>query len=488
MANSQHLCWLRGAVTSWNNRRKSNPFSPDLSSENLSRMLGGHEREDIREITVRLSGINLSGANLSNAMLRDTDLTGAAFLQAILTNANLIGSNFTQAMFVDSQLRNTKLHSANFSKTRFFHSDLSLAQFVGANLGGAQLWQCDLNGTHLYNADVIATDFIQSRPWTARLYFPATRDRVDAGSFDRKEVDGINALLDDCREFRKTHGDDIVLYFRGESRSSWDLYPSVMRVPSEGEAAIRSAEAEMLNDLMTRQPEPFSGLRSALAQWVLAQHHGLRTRLLDITRNPLVALYYACDDDGEEDGRLHVFAVPRSLIKPFDSDTIRIISNFAKLPRGEQNLLLGKTAADAQGDIFPSAAQGIHEGLKLFALAKAHLHSILRKESPYFEDRIDVRDLFRVFVVEPQQMFERIRAQSGAFFLSAFHERFERDEILNWNRDIPIYSHYVLKVPQCRKRTMLDDLGLLNVTRETLFPSVDEAARAITQQHLGRAK
>ena len=41
-------------------------------------------------------------------------------------------------------------------------------------------------------------------------------------------------------------------------------------------------------------------------------------RLLDVTENPLVALFFACEEDERydcEDGRLHVFAVPESLIK-----------------------------------------------------------------------------------------------------------------------------------------------------------------------------
>ena len=45
MANPEHLDWLREGVNRWNNRRSQNPFVPDLRSEDVSRALGGHERE-----------------------------------------------------------------------------------------------------------------------------------------------------------------------------------------------------------------------------------------------------------------------------------------------------------------------------------------------------------------------------------------------------------------------------------------------------------
>ena len=488
MANSEHVNWLReDDVEQWNQRRRDNPFTPDLSSEDISIQLGGHEREDVRQISVHRKGINLSGANLTDATLRDTNLTGATFLKSQLIRAKLMGSDFTGGTFVGGSMRGANLQASKLTNAKFWRVDMSFSIPVGADLKGAQLWKCRLEGMHLYNADLLGTNFVESRPWQARLFFP-DQNTSSPISTSKDSIDRIDDLVSECRLLRQAHTNDPVLYFRGESRCYPALRPSVMRDEGGVKTPFRSAEGEMLNDLMVREPEAFNGLGSALAQWVLGQHYGLKTRLLDITRNPLVALFNASKDHLEENGYIHIFAVPRPLIKSFSSDTLRILSNFAKLPRGDQNLLLGKAEEDMEGDTFAPDGQNVLQRCEEFSRARAKLYALIRQESPYFEDRLDIRDFFRVFVIEPQRMFERIRAQSGAFLISAFHDRFERDAVLKWNADIPIYSHYVLKVPQGQKQSIRNDLQLLNVTRETLLPSIDESAGAVTQHYRDRAK
>ena len=145
---------------------------------------------------------------------------------------------------------------------------------------------------------------------------------------------------------------------------------------------------------------------------------------------------------------------PTGLIKPYNSDAISIVTNFAKLFEGEQALLLGKEGKNPDD----------------YLESMGRLYHFIHEEKPYFKERITPRDFFRVFVVEPQQSFERIRAQSGAFLISAFHERFERHEIRKCNAGTPLYGHFMLRVPHVRKKHILDELRLLNITRETLFP------------------
>ena len=484
MGNSQHMDWLKEGVSSWNARQGANFADPQLDGEDVSRWIGGHEREDIRQISAQLRGINLSKANLRNSTLRDTDLSGSHFFTADLTGAKLIGSRFEGSMFVDSQLTRADLMSASLENTKLWLTNLNSAILTGTNAKGAEFWECDLNRTHLYSTDLSGARFIRSRPWRANLFWSPDQQPLEPATLEIDTIKGINDLLAVMRDLRTAYGDEVTLYFRGESREFEELNPSVMRKPREGQQSLRPVESEMLIDLLTRQPDAFSGLNSTLSQWVMAQHHRLSTRLLDITRNPQVALFFASNDDDALDGRLHVFAVPKSLIKSFNSDEVSLIANFAKLPRAEQNLILGKTEEDTVGDEYPPNAGTLQHGPQLFSKAVEHLHSIIRRERPDYREPIEIRDLYRVFLVEPQQIFSRIRAQSGAFLISAFHERFEQREILKANPETPIYAHHVLKVAGNEKKAILNDLRSFNVDRVTLFPSVDETATAITRRYL----
>lgn len=123
------------------------------------------------------------------------------------------------------------------------------------------------------------------------------------------------------------------LVWRGARDANWgvqsSLYRALTRVlghtPSENEMV--AAEVETLE--RARMDWRFDG-RPALELLAELQHLGAPTRLLDVTENPLVALWFATEapvlyssldePESEQDGRIFAFVAPREKDVRFNDD------------------------------------------------------------------------------------------------------------------------------------------------------------------------
>lgn len=119
-------------------------------------------------------------------------------------------------------------------------------------------------------------------------------------------IDSIRSL-DDFIESLRTHQATLHHWFRGQTDGDASLRPGALRRSVNGSAPSLGIERILIQEFRRRAGSllPPNAKRGEL--YVLAQHFGLATRLLDWTRDPLTALYFAVDNEPYKDGAVFIW-------------------------------------------------------------------------------------------------------------------------------------------------------------------------------------
>ncbi|HEV7519718.1 MAG TPA: FRG domain-containing protein, partial [Candidatus Angelobacter sp.] len=230
-------------------------------------------------------------------------------------------------------------------------------------------------------------------------------------------------------------------------------------------------EKRAVRELISVQPHEFAPDETMFDELVRMQHFGLPTRLLDVSLNALVALYFATDPDPDggksSDGMVTAFAIPPEREKYFDSDSVSCLANLANMTSEEKDEIY-RLRKSLKGDISSSA--NINKFNEKDVIKR--LHQFIRSEKPYFLAIIDPIDLFKPYYVHPKMSNRRILAQSGAFILYGINPP------KNMYFPNPIEATPFI-VPQSEKIRIRQALENLGINESMLFPEIDKAATRI---------
>lgn len=117
-------------------------------------------------------------------------------------------------------------------------------------------------------------------------------------------------------------------FYRGVSNKDYKLVSGIYRNNEKEENFY-------FRELQVRCPNILAHLKN-FNKLTYMQHYGSPTRLLDITANPLVGLYFACESQPGVDGKVSIFGIRSDEVAYETSDRVQMLSHLQELSREEQ--------------------------------------------------------------------------------------------------------------------------------------------------------
>lgn len=295
-----------------------------------------------------------------------------------------------------------------------------------------------------------------------------------------------------------------------------DLLPGIYR---KDKPDLIRHEDKIIKDAFTNCPDDFSPSDTLFEKLVKLQHYGYRTRLLDLTANALVALYFACWDSRhyDKDGELIVLDIPNEQVKYSDSDTVAILAALS-LSDGRFNLLETKNLAENEGEvkfnkkvldefrmsaersrtkewverelgttlnISGSLAEKEEEILWAFNQQKeivSLLHTV-RDDKPSFRPVIDAKDLSKVLCVRAKMNNARISRQQGCFLIYGIGDDKSIPAAMpdDWQQKSSNGNKFIIKAES--KARIIEELKSFGISTRILFPELEKQAEEIMSQY-----
>lgn len=261
-------------------------------------------------------------------------------------------------------------------------------------------------------------------------------------------------------------------FFRGQENSEWAIYPNIFR--NDGLAK----ENHIIQGALRQNPFEFQS-KEDFEILTKLQHYGLGTRLIDVTLNPLVALYFATEksveykenkngqySQEEKDGMVFVQYAPWHST---DELCIRIASTIPFLEidaTWTTNVLLKK--------------------LRSARVISDDEEQLLKKDNC----KLLIEYLQDSFFVISSHSNERLIRQSGAFVIPTFINFADKHNVCqsliakSYKSINEKFSTETLVIPAKNKQAIREELDFFNINEATLFPELEHQMTYIKQRNV----
>lgn len=216
------------------------------------------------------------------------------------------------------------------------------------------------------------------------------------------------------------------IFFRGESMHHDYQLPGLFR-----SIELIEHEDNLVNDNITNSASELEN-KTMFDKLTLMQHYGSSTRILDITSNALIALYFAVSGDLNEDGFIYLISGYKGEnfkdnieIKTPDMEEVIVKSVLSRLSFKSKKLLsyLFSNSKDEYKDIkikFEELKkQPLTFDYNILEIEKTinHLYLLVEEELNVSNVTIPISYLFGYDIVQPYQIDNRVARQSSLFMI-----------------------------------------------------------------------